>query len=110
MDKLVEEAKKIRIGNPLEMSTQIGAVTSKEHFDKIMSYIEKGKQEGAKLVLGGDKAGGELSNGLFINPTIFEAEQGMSIAKEEIFGPVLSVINLQILKMVLLKLMIVNLV
>lgn len=93
MDKLVEEAKKIRIGNPLEMSTQIGAVTSKEHFDKIMSYIEKGKQEGAKLVLGGDKAGGELSNGLFINPTIFEAEQGMSIAKEEIFGPVLSVIK-----------------
>jgi acyl-CoA reductase-like NAD-dependent aldehyde dehydrogenase len=91
--KLVEGAGKIRVGNPLEMTTQIGTLTSKEQFDKVSSYIEIGKQEGAKLLLGGDKPNGDLSNGFFIKPTIFEADNNMRIAQEEIFGPVLAVVK-----------------
>ena len=93
MEKLVDYSKKIRVGNPMEMSTQIGAVSSQEQFDKIMSYIEIGKEEGAKLLTGGNKVGGEFSKGLFIEPTIFEATQKMRINQEEVFGPVLSVVK-----------------
>lgn len=93
MEKLVEYAQKIKMGDPLEMTTQIGAVTSQEQFDKIMGYIETAKAEGAKLLVGGEKANGEFSKGLFIKPTIFEATQKMKITQEEIFGPVLSVVK-----------------
>ncbi|MFN8673782.1 MAG: aldehyde dehydrogenase family protein [Candidatus Sericytochromatia bacterium] len=93
MEKLVEFSKKIRMGSPLEMSTQIGAVVSQEQFDKIMSYIEIGKQEGAKVAVGGNRAGGEFSKGLFIEPTVLEATQKMRVVQEEIFGPVLSVVK-----------------
>lgn len=93
IEKLVEGAKKIRIGDPLEMTTQIGALTSKEQFDKVTSYIEIGIKEGAKLLVGGDKTSDDLSKGFFINPTIFAAENDMRIAQEEIFGPVLTVVK-----------------
>lgn len=93
IEKLVEAAKKIKVGDPMSMDTRLGAVSSKEQFDKINSYIEIGKAEGAKLLVGGDKVEGEFSNGYFINPTIFEAEQNMRITQEEVFGPFLSVIK-----------------
>lgn len=91
--KLVEGAKKIKVGNPLDMNTRLGAVSSKEQFDKILSYIDIAKAEGAKLLVGGDRADGEYANGFFINPTIFEADQNMRITQEEVFGPFLSVIK-----------------
>jgi aldehyde dehydrogenase (NAD+) len=93
MEKLIEEAKKIRLGNPLEQSTQIGALNSKEQYDKVLGYIDVAKQEGAKLLLGGDTPEGDLAKGYFVNPTIFEADHTMKIAQEEVFGPVLAVVK-----------------
>ncbi|MFN4151016.1 MAG: aldehyde dehydrogenase family protein, partial [Candidatus Sericytochromatia bacterium] len=68
MEKLIEEAKKIRLGNPLEQSTQIGALNSKEQYDKVLGYIDVAKKEGAKLLLGGDTPEGDLAKGYFVNP------------------------------------------
>ena len=92
---LIEKAKKIPVGLPWIEKNEIGPIVSKRQFDKIMEYIETGKKEGAKLVLGGDNPKDpELKNGFFINPTIFtDVKPDMTIAKEEIFGPVISVLT-----------------
>ena len=92
---LVEKAKKIPVGLPWIEKNEIGPIVSKRQFDKVMEYIETGKKEGAKLVLGGDNPQDpELKNGFFINPTIFtDVKPNMTIAKEEIFGPVISVLT-----------------
>jgi betaine-aldehyde dehydrogenase len=92
---LVEKAKKIPVGLPWIETNEIGPIVSKRQFDKVMEYIESGKKEGAKLVLGGDNPKDpELKNGFFINPTIFtDVKPNMTIAKEEIFGPVISVLT-----------------
>ena len=89
VDKLSNKAANMRVGNPEDAGTQMGAQVSKEQFDKILGYIETGKQEGAKLVTGGERCG---ERGYFIKPTIFDAvDNNMRIAKEEIFGPVLTI-------------------
>ena len=91
IDKLSNKAANMRVGNPEDTGTQMGAQVSKEQFDKILGYIETGKQEGAKLVTGGERCG---ERGYFIMPTIFDAvDNNMRIAKEEIFGPVVSAIT-----------------
>ena len=91
IDKLSNKAANMRVGNPEDTGTQMGAQVSKEQFDKILGYIETGKQEGAKLVTGGERCG---ERGYFIKPTIFDAvDNNMRIAKEEIFGPVVSTIT-----------------
>ena len=89
----IERTKKVIQGNPLDTATMIGAQASNEQMEKILSYIEIGKAEGAKLLLGGKRAdlGGDLSGGYYIEPTIFEGHNGMRIFQEEIFGPVVSV-------------------
>ena len=71
----------------------MGAQASSEQFEKILSYIDIGKQEGAKLLLGGDRVdlGGDLSGGYYVAPTIFEVENRMRLFQEEIFGPVVAV-------------------
>ena len=71
----------------------IGAQASNDQFEKILSYIDIGRQEGAKVLTGGEKAdlGGDLSGGYYMQPTIFEGNNSMRIFQEEIFGPVLSV-------------------
>ena len=92
---VAEAAKRFIPGIPTEMETTMGAIISKAQHDKIMSYIELGKKEGARLITGG-KAPDDprLAKGFFIEPTIFaDVTMGMRIAKEEIFGPVLSVIR-----------------
>ncbi|GAA6038062.1 hypothetical protein JCM8097_007526 [Rhodosporidiobolus ruineniae] len=87
----VEEVKKIKVGSPLEEDVFQGAQVSKVQFDKILGYIEKGKQEGAKLLLGGDRHG---NKGYFVQPTVFaDVTNDMTIAREEIFGPVASIIK-----------------
>jgi aldehyde dehydrogenase len=93
MEKAVARTKKIKQGHPLEMSTMIGAQASNDQLEKILSYIDIGKKEGAKVLTGGQRAnlGGELANGYYVDPTIFEGHNRMRIFQEEIFGPVVSV-------------------
>ena len=93
MERVIARTKKIKQGNPLEMSTMLGAQASSEQVQKILSYIDVGKQEGAELLVGGEaaKMTGELADGFYIQPTIFHGHNKMRIFQEEIFGPVLAV-------------------
>jgi (Z)-2-((N-methylformamido)methylene)-5-hydroxybutyrolactone dehydrogenase len=95
VEKLLALAKTARMGNPLSMETQVGPVTTRPQYDKVLSYIDVGKQEGAKLRLGGGPATRpECGKGWFVEPTIFtDVDNKMRIAQEEIFGPVLSIIR-----------------
>jgi aldehyde dehydrogenase len=96
-DRFVEKAlarvAKIRQGNPLDPNTMIGAQSSDEQMQKILGFIDIGRQEGAKLLAGGGKANlsGDLSAGFFIQPTVFEGNNKMRVFQEEIFGPVVAV-------------------
>ena len=78
---------------PYEMSTQIGAQASNDQFEKILSYLDIGRKEGAKVLTGGcaNKLPGELAGGYYIKPTVFEGHNKMRVFQEEIFGPVVSV-------------------
>jgi len=90
---VIERAQKIIRGNPLDTNTQVGAQASQEQYEKILSYMEIGKQEGAELLIGGKIAqvGAEFDKGYYIEPTIFKGTNNMRIFQEEIFGPVVSV-------------------
>ena len=94
VDKLVAFAKTARMGDPMSLDTQVGPVTNRPQFDKILRYLDIAKGEGAKTLLGGAKATRpECGNGWFVEPTIFGGvSNAMRIAQEEVFGPVLSVI------------------
>ena len=94
MQKLVERAKKMHPGDPLDPKTRFGALVSAEQMNKVLGYIEKGKAEGAQLVAGGERAHLGNGKGLFLQPTVFDGVSNeMTIAREEIFGPVLAVIE-----------------
>ena len=89
---LVERARQLRVGSPLDETTQLGPMVSREQLDKVLGYVERGRQEGARLILGGERLNGEWADGFYVAPTIFdEVRPEMAIAREEIFGPVLSV-------------------
>ena len=91
MDKLVGQVGKMKVGDPTDPSTQVGALISEEHLNKVLRYINAGKAEGAKVRTGGDQP---TKRGYFVNPTVFDGvNDSMKIAREEIFGPVLSVIR-----------------
>ena len=83
----------IKAGNPLDTDTMIGAQASNDQLEKILSYFEIGKAEGARLITGGERAemSGDLAEGYYVKPTIFEGDNAMRIFQEEIFGPVVSV-------------------
>ncbi|MBJ7400406.1 aldehyde dehydrogenase [Mycolicibacterium sp.] len=85
--------KAVRQGHPLDTETMVGAQASNDQLEKILSYIEIGKSEGARVITGGERAdlGGELSGGYYVQPTIFAGDNSMRIFQEEIFGPVVSV-------------------
>ena len=92
--RFVEETKKLTVGNPLEADSKIGAIVSEAHFQKILSYIELAKQEGGKIISGGNKVilSGENQNGWFIEPTIIEGlAYDCRTNQEEIFGPVVTI-------------------
>ncbi|MBL4282268.1 aldehyde dehydrogenase family protein [Vibrio fluvialis] len=91
--KLVERAKTIKQGNPLDSDTQVGAQASQEQFDKILSYLEIGRQEGAQVLCGGEVAQqqGEISQGYYIQPTMLAGHNKMRVFQEEIFGPVIAI-------------------
>ena len=89
----VERVRKIKQGHPLDTDTQVGAQASNDQLEKILSYIDIGTREGAKVLTGGQKAdlGGELAGGYYVQPTVFEGDNKMRVFQEEIFGPVVSV-------------------
>jgi len=90
LEGLNERARTIRVGDPLDPKTYMGPIVSEEQFDRVLSYIGIGRSEGAKLVAGGSRIG---DRGYFVQPTIFaDVNNSMRIAREEIFGPVASVI------------------
>jgi aldehyde dehydrogenase len=93
LERAIDRVSKVRQGNPLDTETMIGAQASTEQLDKILSYIDIGKQEGAQCLLGGERniLEGDLAGGYYIKPTIFKGHNKMRIFQEEIFGPVLSV-------------------
>lgn len=95
MEKLVAKAKGIKVGDPTKEDTQLGAIVSREQMEKVLSYIEIGKKEGATLLCGGTRpSDSALSNGFFVTPAVFGGVRNrMRIAQEEIFGPVVSVIR-----------------
>ena len=91
--RLIDFIRDAKIGDPADLSTQIGPVATKPQFDKILSYIDIAQKEGAELVYGGN-ARTDIGSGQFIEPTIFtNVDNSMRVAQEEIFGPVLSVIR-----------------
>ncbi|WP_046469001.1 acetaldehyde dehydrogenase ExaC [Allosalinactinospora lopnorensis] len=83
----------IKQGDPLDTETMLGAQASNDQLEKILSYIDIGRKEGAKVLTGGERVdlGGELSGGYYVSPTVFEGDNSMRIFQEEIFGPVVSV-------------------
>ncbi|MFI5890813.1 aldehyde dehydrogenase [Actinoplanes sp. NPDC051513] len=89
----VKRVENLKQGNPLDTDTQVGAQASNDQLEKILSYMDIGRQEGAKVLTGGARAdlGGNLSGGYYVQPTIFEGNNAMRIFQEEIFGPVVSV-------------------
>jgi aldehyde dehydrogenase len=93
IDRAVKRVKAIKQGNPLDMTTMIGAQASNEQLEKILSYLDLGKQEGAQLLTGGARnmQKGDLEGGYYVQPTVFKGHNKMRIFQEEIFGPVLSV-------------------
>ena len=95
--KVCKRSAKIKLGDPMNLETQMGALISAEHLDKVMSYIEKAKLSGARLVCGGNRHdSNETRNGYFVEPTIFaDCEDGSPNVTDEIFGPVMSVLRFE---------------
>ncbi|MCP9761378.1 aldehyde dehydrogenase family protein [Lacihabitans soyangensis] len=93
IERVIGRVKAIKVGNPLDPTVMMGAQASQIQKDKILSYINLGKQEGAELLCGGDvnHLGGDLEGGYYIQPTLFKGQNKMRIFQEEIFGPVLAV-------------------
>jgi betaine-aldehyde dehydrogenase len=92
LERLTERAQKIRVGNGFDPQTEMGPIISRTHLERIESYLQIGKDEGAKLLCGGARLGGPLAGGNFVAPTIFDrTNPAMRIVREEIFGPVLVV-------------------
>lgn len=93
MARAIERVKAIKVGNPLDPNVMMGAQASTEQLEKILSYLDIGKQEGAECLIGGEqnKLDGELSDGYYVQPTVFKGNNKMRIFQEEIFGPVVSV-------------------
>jgi betaine-aldehyde dehydrogenase len=94
---LVARVQAMRIGDPLDPATQVGALISEDHMSKVLAYIARGKAEGARLLTGGQRiTSGDLANGFFVAPTVFdECHDDMAIVREEIFGPVMSVLEFE---------------
>ena len=91
--RCVERVKAIKLGNPLDTDTMVGAQASSDQLEKILSYLDIGKKEGAKVLVGGEQAKyeGDNADGYYVQPTIFEGTNDMRVFQEEIFGPVLAV-------------------
>jgi len=93
VEMVIERTKAIKRGNPLDTDTMVGAQASQQQFEKILSYIEIGKNEGAQLLMGGEveQVPSDISAGYYIQPTLLKGDNKMRVFQEEIFGPVISV-------------------
>ena len=93
MERLLARVEKMKVGDPMDETTDVGALISEAHLEKVMGYIKRGLQEGARLRCGGERAPGP---GWFMKPTVFDrCEDRMAIVREEIFGPVMSVLSFE---------------
>jgi aldehyde dehydrogenase (NAD+) len=91
--RMVDYTKTIQVGDPFDPESQLGPIVSKRQMEKVIEYVSIGRDEGAELVAGGNRLGGDLAEGYFISPTVFSnVSNDMRIAREEIFGPVASII------------------
>jgi betaine-aldehyde dehydrogenase len=97
LTRLKERTAALRIGDPRDPRTQIGALISEQHMSKVLAYIAQGRAEGARVLVGGYRVtAGELANGYFVAPTVFDGcRDEMSVVREEIFGPVMSVLEFE---------------
>jgi betaine-aldehyde dehydrogenase len=94
LEKLLARVAAMRVGDPLDPATQVGALISQEHMEKVLGYIEKGKAGGARLLIGGERVtDGPLAKGFFVTPAVFDGcRDDMAVVREEIFGPVMTVL------------------
>jgi aldehyde dehydrogenase len=91
IERAIDRVKAIKLGNPLDIETMVGAQASNDQLEKILSYLEIGRAEGAEVLVGGNQRTVEgLEGGYYVEPTIFKGNNKMRIFQEEIFGPVLS--------------------
>jgi betaine-aldehyde dehydrogenase len=97
LERLAARVKAMRIGDPMDPMTQVGTLISEDHMTKVLTYIARGRAEGARLVTGGHRVtSGDLANGFFVAPTVFDdCHDDMAIVREEIFGPVMSVLEFE---------------
>ncbi len=93
MERAVARVQAMKQGHPLDKSTMVGAQVSQQQLDRILGYVDIGRQEGAKCLTGGERlrAGGEINDGFFVKPTLLYGQNDMRVFQEEIFGPVASV-------------------
>ena len=93
MERVLERVKAIKQGNPLDPNTMLGAQASEDQLNKIMNYIDIGKQEGAEVLIGGERnrLSGDVADGYYVQPTLLKGHNKMRVFQEEIFGPVLAV-------------------
>lgn len=93
MEKALKRVAAIKQGSPLDPNAMVGAQASSEQLETILSYIDIGKQEGAEVLIGGERntLDGELAEGFYVKPTVFKGHNKMRVFQEEIFGPVVSV-------------------
>jgi betaine-aldehyde dehydrogenase len=97
LERLKARVSAMRVGDPMDPATQVGALISEGHMEKVLGYIARGRAEGAKLLVGGQRVtSGDLANGYFVAPTVFDGcHDDMAIVREEIFGPVMSVLDFE---------------
>ncbi|MSP95140.1 MAG: aldehyde dehydrogenase family protein [Alphaproteobacteria bacterium] len=95
VEKILERVRKIKVGNPTDPATNMGPINNKQQYQKVLSYIDIAKKEGAKLLHGGNvPQGDEFKRGFWVEPTVFgDVNMSMRIAKEEVFGPVMSILK-----------------
>jgi len=95
LERLVKRVSAMRVGDPMDPATQVGALVSEQHMQKVLSYIDRGRAEGARLLIGGNRVtAGGLDKGYFVAPAVFDnCRDDMGIVREEIFGPVMSVLT-----------------
>jgi betaine-aldehyde dehydrogenase len=97
LERLVKRVNAMRIGDPMDPDTQVGALVSEQHMHKVLSYIDRGRAEGARVLTGGMRVtDGDLAKGYFVAPTVFDnCRDDMTIVREEIFGPVMSILEFE---------------
>lgn len=93
MEKALKRVAAIKQGSPLDPATQVGAQASQEQLNKILGYFDIGRDEGAEVLIGGERnlLDGDLAEGFYVKPTVFRGHNSMRVFQEEIFGPVVSV-------------------